>query len=225
MFYHSYRFYFEDNMINSFDFQTFLTSRGKQLEYLLSVPNGFKVGASYPILLALPPGDQTREMAMVYGAWLPYFQQQGWVVCSPVAPDGKLFFRGSERYLPQIMGHIESQVIPAGGKFYLFGISNGGISVFRVATLNPERFHSLTVLPGWPKPADENRLDKVLDMPINFLVGEMDSHWRENSELYYKKISQMGGDVWLEVIPGEGHMAFHSFPVQRLIQIIQRNCK
>jgi hypothetical protein len=73
MFYHNYRFYFEDNMINSFDFQTFLTSRGKQLEYLLSVPNGFKVGASYPILLALPPGDQTREMAMVYGAWLPYF--------------------------------------------------------------------------------------------------------------------------------------------------------
>jgi len=78
------------------------------------------------------------------------------------------------------MGHIKSQVIPAGGKFYLFGISNGGISVFRVATLNPERFHSSTVLPGWP---DENRLDKVLDMPINYLVGEIDSHWRENSEL------------------------------------------
>ena len=207
------------------NFNSLFTARGKQLEYLFSVPKMFEVGGAYPTLLALPPGDQTREMALVYEAWLPYFMQQGWVVCSPVAPGGELFFKGSERYLPQIMEDIESKVNPTGGKFYLFGISNGGISVFRVATLNPERFHSLTVLPGWPKPADENRLEKVLDKPINFLVGDSDSPWREKSELFYKKISQMGGDVWLEVIPGEGHMAFHSYPVQRLIQIIQRNRK
>jgi dipeptidyl aminopeptidase/acylaminoacyl peptidase len=212
-------------MASPIDFNTLLTSRGKQLEYLFSVPKAFELGRTYPTLLALPPGDQTRELARVYDPWLPYFQDQGWVVCCPVAPDGKLFFKGSERYMPQIMDNIESQLNPAGGKFYLFGVSHGGVSAFRVATLYPDRFHSITVLPGWPKPADENRLESVSDTPINFLVGEMDSRWREKSELFYNKISQMGGDASLEVIPGEGHMAFHSFPVQRLIQIIQRNCK
>jgi predicted peptidase len=211
-------------MANHFDFNTFLTPRGKQLEYLISVPEAFEVGGTYPTLLALPPGDQTRDLVMVYESWLPTFQEQGWVVCCPVAPDGKLFFQGSERYLPQIMDHIEGRVNLAGGKFYLFGVSNGGISAFRAATLNPERFHSITVLPGWPKPADEERLDALTNMPINFLVGELDGRWRTKSELFSGKISSMGGDTTLEVIPGEGHMAFHSMQVQRLIQISQRNC-
>jgi pimeloyl-ACP methyl ester carboxylesterase len=111
----------------------------------------------------------------------------------------------------------------AGSKFYLFGVSNGGISAFRVATLNPERFHSLTVLPGWPKPADEKRLDKILKLPINFLVGEADTRWRNKSEEFSRTISSMGGDVSFEVIAREGHMAFHVFPAQRLMQIILRN--
>ena len=159
-------------------FNSFKTSRGKQLEYLLSMPEGTTPGSDYRVLLALPPGDQTRDLVKVYEPWLPYFQEHGWVVCSPVAPDGKLFFRGSERYLPQILDHVESRVKVSRGKFYLFGVSNGGISAFRVATLNPERFHSLTVLPGWPKPADEKRLDKILKLPRNFLVGEADTRWR-----------------------------------------------
>jgi pimeloyl-ACP methyl ester carboxylesterase len=210
-------------MNNHFTFNTVLTSRGKQLQYLFSVPKDFKTGETYPTLLALPPGEQTRDLVMVYTSWLPTFQEKGWVVCSPVAPDGNLFFRGSERYLPQIMDHIEDQVNLAGGKFYLFGVSNGGISAFRVATLNPERFHSLTVLPGWPKPADEKRLDTLINMPVNFLVGELDGRWREKSKLFHDRIASMGGDSTLEVIPGEGHTAFHSIQVQRLLQIIQRN--
>ena len=212
-------------MSNPFDFNTLITSRGKQLEYLISLPESREEGGTYPTLFALPPGDQNREMAMVYNHWLRYFQEQGWVVCCPVAPEGELFFRGSERYLPRIMEHIEYQVKLEGGKFYLFGVSNGGISAFRVATLNPERFHSITVLPGWPKPADDKRLDKLLNLPINFLVGEMDSRWREKSELFFNRISKMGGDSILELIPGEDHFAFHSFPVEKLIQVIQRNCR
>ena len=92
----------------------------------------FEVGGSYPTLLALPPGDQTRAQLKVYEPWLSYFQEQGWVVCCPVTPDGKLFFRGSERFLPQIMDHVEAQLNLAGAEFYLFDVSNSGISAFRV---------------------------------------------------------------------------------------------
>jgi hypothetical protein len=60
-------------------------------------------------------------------------------------------------------------------------------------------------------------------MPINFLVGELDSCWREKSELFSSSITSMGGDATLEVIPGEGHTAFQTMQVQRLMQIIVRN--
>jgi pimeloyl-ACP methyl ester carboxylesterase len=120
------------------------------------------------------------------------------------------------------MDHIESQINLSAAKFYLLGVSNGGISAFRVATLNPERFHSVTVLPGWPKPADEKRLETLINVPINFLVGELDGRWRAKSELFVDKILSLGGDAKLEVIPGQGHMAFQTISAQRLIQIMQR---
>lgn len=210
-------------MTERFTFRTLYTSRGKQLSYLLSTPKEFEAGRPHPTLLALPPGEQTRELALVYEPWLPYFRQKGWVVCSPITPDGKLFFQGPERYLPQIMDHIEEQVTLAGRKFYLFGVSNGGISAFRVATLHPTRFHSITVLPGWPKPADEKRLDALMEMPVNFLVGELDDRWLEKSEVFHDRISSMGGDSSLEVIPGQGHIAFQILQADRLIEIVQRN--
>jgi surfactin synthase thioesterase subunit len=203
-------------------FNTVLTPRGKSLEYFISLPRKFEAGGTYPTLLALPPGEQTRDMTLVYEKWLPAFQAAGWVFCSPVAPDGKLFFRGSERYLPYVMDDIETQLNLGGGKFYLFGVSNGGVSAFRLATLHPHRFHSVTVLPGWPKPADEKRLDTLLNVPVNFLVGELDSRWRAKSELFSGKLAAMGGDATLEIIPGQGHMAFQAMQAQRLIQIIRR---
>lgn len=210
-------------MIGESGFYNFRTSRGKQLEYLLSFPQRFSPEIAYPTLLALPPGEQTRELAQVYEPWFPFFQEQGWVICCPVVPSNKLFFQGAERYLPYFMDHLESQMYLAGGKFYLFGVSNGGISAFRAATLNPERFHSITVCPGWPKPADVNRLETILNLPVNFLVGDMDTRWRIKSEDFSRKILDMGGDAMLELIPGEGHMAFQTISAARLLQTFMRN--
>lgn len=205
---------------SGFNFVT--TPRGKKLEYLLSTPKNFHSGNSRPALLIFPPGEQTRELALVYQPWLPFFQGQGWVVVIPIAPDGNLFFRGSERYLPLLMDKVESEMSLYRGRFHLFGVSNDGISAFRVATLNPERFQSITVLPGWPKPADEKRLANILHIPLNFLVGEEDPPWRAKAETFWTKILEVGGEATLEIIPGEGHMAFATYPLEKLLEVITR---
>ena len=142
----------------------------------------------------------------------------------PVSLDGKLFFQGSERYVPYLMDRLQRELNLFGGKFYLLGVSNGGISAFRVATLNPERFHSITVMPGWPKPADEKRLDTILRIPINFAVGELDDRWRKKSEEFAGTLTKMGGDVYLEIIPLEGYAAFRSYPLEKLERFLLRNC-
>jgi pimeloyl-ACP methyl ester carboxylesterase len=212
-------------MLPPYRFRSITTNRGKELEYLLSLPKNFQPGNNYPALLALPPGEQSRELALVYESWLPFFFERGWIVVIPVARDEKLFFQGSERYLPLIMDEVESEINLYGGKFHLFGVSNGGISAFRVATLHHERFHSITVLPGWPKPADEKRLAHILNIPINFLVGELDSRWLAKAESFWAKIVEMGGDATLEIIPHQGHMAFASYPVEILLDVILRNSR
>lgn len=144
------------------------------------------------------------------------------MVC-PVTPDGKLFFQGSERYLPYLMDHIQNEIKLQGDKFYLLGVSNDGISAFRVATLHPECFHSITVMPGWPKPADQKRLEYIMNIPVNFVVGELDERWRAKSEEFSAKLSEMGCDTYLEIIPGEGHMGFHSYGLSELEKLLKRN--
>jgi hypothetical protein len=44
-------------MIILTQFITIRTSRGKQLEYLLSLPDETTPGSDYRVLLALPPGE------------------------------------------------------------------------------------------------------------------------------------------------------------------------
>ena len=205
-------------------YRTLTTSRGKKLEYFLSLPENFSAGNTYRTILALPPGEQTKSFVDDYRDWFDYFGKQGWVMVCPVAPDGKLFFQGSEQYLPYLMDHLLSELKPFGDRFYLLGVSNGGISAFRIATLQPDRFHSLTVMPGWPKPADEKRLEKLSGIPINFVVGENDDRWRKKSEEFTDTLSKLGGDVSFELIPAGGHLAFQSYSLARLKQLLMRNC-
>jgi predicted esterase len=205
-------------------FRTLTSPRGKELEYVLSLPEQFDVENEYRVILAIPPGEQTRSLVGAYQNWLEHFAKREWVMICPVTPDGKLFFQGSERYLPHLMDNLQNELKLVGEKFYLLGVSNGGVSAFRAATLYPDRFHSMTVMPGWPKPADENRLDKILGLPVNFVVGENDHQWRRKSEEFANTLKEMGSDVSLEIIPLEGHMAFQHYPPHKLEHLLMRNC-
>jgi len=109
--------------------------RGKKLEYFLSLPKDFDVNKTYRTILAIPPGEQTKSLVDAYLNWFDYFTKQDWVMACPVTPDGKSFFQGSERYLPYLMDHLQSELKIQDDKFYLLGVSNGGISAFRIAPL------------------------------------------------------------------------------------------
>jgi len=211
-------------MTLSSGYQIFETPNGKKLPYYLSLPRNFNEAKTYRVILAIPPGDQTKEFVGVYSGWFDYFRELGWVVISPVTPNDKLFFQGPERYLPRLLKSLDGKIKVFGNKFYLLGVSNGGISAFRASTLYPEKFHSITVLPGWPKPADENRLDKIIGIPINFVVGEIDERWRKKSEEFYETLKNLGADVSYEIIPGEGHMGFHRYPLDKLVNLLTRSC-
>ena len=210
-------------MDSSNGYKTLETSRGKKFEYYLHLPATFDAEKTYRTILAIPPGDQTEEYVDAYRNWFDYFAKEGWVMISPVTPDGKLFFQGSERYIPKLLDHIQSEIKLHGDKFYLLGVSNGGINAFRNATLQPERVHSITGIPGWPKPADENRLDKIISILVNFVVGENDDRWRKKSEEFYGTLKTMGCNVSLELIPNEEHMAFHSYQLDKLKKLLLRN--
>ena len=181
---------------------------GVTISYTIVLPPDYSAAQPYPLLLALPPGSQTPSMV---AAGLDSYWQAGalansWVVVSPVAPDGQLFFQGAETYLPEFLEAIARRYPPEGGKFHLSGISNGGLSAFRIAGSHPELFHSLLVLPGYPPtPADEANLPALKEMPIAMYVGANDSGWLRPMRETAATLNNQGGTVTLEVVPDEGH--------------------
>ncbi len=181
---------------------------GVTISYTIVLPPNYSADQPYPLLLALPPGSQTPNMvaAGLDSYWQAGALANGWVVVSPVAPGGQLFFQGAETYLPAFLETIAQRYPPEGDKFHLSGISNGGLSAFRIAGSHPERFHSLLVLPGYPPtPADEANLAQLLTIPVAMYVGANDSGWLRPMRETAAILNNQGGTVTLEIVPDEGH--------------------
>ena len=179
------------------------------LEYALILPEGFEPTKGYPILLALPPGPQTRSMvdAGLDGYWTQPALSRGWIVISPIAPDGQLFFQGSEALIPEFLRRVAATYPPENGRFHIAGISNGGLSAFRIALNNPELFHSILGIPGFPQSANDfAKLDQLVEIPIFMIVGEQDTRWLEEMEKTAVAFEELGGKVIFQIAQGEGHV-------------------
>lgn len=186
------------------------------LAYAVVTPENFDPEKIYPAVLALPPGDGSTQMveAALQGYW-GYGKPRGYIVVNPVAPDGVLFFDGAEEKIPILLDEVARKYKIEGGRFHIAGISNGGISAFRIAENNPKRSCSLVAFPGLPaNDRDFERLADIHEMPMLLVVGEQDTRWVARMRETQEKISELGGDAALRVLPGIGHSVGGGFSPQ-----------
>ncbi|MHC4989369.1 MAG: nuclear transport factor 2 family protein [Planctomycetota bacterium] len=196
-------------VVGSVEWRTLDLADGTTVEYALVLPANHRADRPAPALLALPPGPQDRRMveAGIGRYWGRQASERGWIVVSPAAPNGQRFFEGGERVIPPLLDAISGEFAIEGNAFHLAGNSNGGRGAFRVAGLHPDRFLSLTVLPGFPPAAeDEARLERLKDMPVFMYVGGDDRRWRERTEQTRVSLEALGVDVQATVLTGEGHV-------------------
>ncbi len=191
------------------ELQTLELQAGGRLEFLLLEPRDFDAERAHPVLLALPPGDQSLEMvaAGLELYWRSEAHARGWIVVSPAAPRGELFADGDGSALIELLDHVAAKVHVAGGRVHVAGPSNGGRSAFRFALQHPERTASLTVLPGFPPAGPEPvRLEPLLDIPIAMFVGGEDERWLAESRTCLAALTELGArSISLVEFPGEGH--------------------
>ena len=189
-------------------FQSVVLADGTAIEFAVALPPAFEAEREWPTVLALPPGAQSTAMVeagldLYWAAGPP----RGWVVISPAAPGGRLFFEGSEEAVGEFLDIVGRTYRPEGGRYHLVGVSNGGISAFRVAAGDPARFRSLLVAPGFPLSYDDvDGLARLVDLPVAMYVGEHDAGWVGPMRDAFGTLSAFGADVTLEVVPGAGHV-------------------
>ncbi len=182
---------------------------GNEVDVTIVLPNDYAPGEPHPILFALPPGGQAQAQ-VEFGLdrfWADEAQARGWIVVSPAAPEGALFFQGSEAIVPELLDTIAATYPPESDVFHVAGISNGGLSAFRIATESPERFASIVVLPGFPPTEDDlAMIDSLVGIPVHMYAGETDTIWVEGSERALAALEEVGGQATLSIEPNGGHI-------------------
>jgi poly(3-hydroxybutyrate) depolymerase len=181
---------------------------GLTIEYKVVLPNNYDAAKAYPGVLAFPGGGQNMGIvsSMIERNWRPEAEKRGYIVVMPAAPNGVLYFEGSEKIFPEFLKMIMADYKIQGGKFHIAGVSNGGISAFHIAAQHPEYFLTLTGLPGYLIDATPDRIKAISKMCINMHVGELDSGWREDMSKQAKVFQAKGMKVHFTVEPGQGHV-------------------
>jgi hypothetical protein len=171
------------------------------LPFSVDLPVGYDPSRAYPVLIA--PGHGKK----VEGNWGGLFwgedtSQRGWItVESP-----SFLMTEPINSTAQLLDEVARRYKVEGGKFHIacYGPSSG--AAFACAMKYPERVKSIVAIPGFPVTEKTEELEKLRGIRVSFIVGEKDGVWRPNVEVAHARLTKLGVDSYLEVVPGSGHL-------------------
>jgi poly(3-hydroxybutyrate) depolymerase len=181
---------------------------GMTLHYKVVLPKDYAAEKTYPAVLAFPPGSQTMDMVFttLERNWAPEAQQRGYIVVIPAAPGGRLFIEDGARVFPAFLDKVLDDYKIRDRKFYVAGMSNGGLSAFHIAASYPQYFAGVTGFPGYLPDATLERVNALAKLCINMHVGELDMGWRKSMELQSAEFRAKGFLVHITVEKGQSHV-------------------
>lgn len=181
---------------------------GMPLHYKVVLPKDYAPEKTYPAVLAFPPGAQTMDMVFTTLArnWAPEAQRRGYIVVIPAAPAGRLFTDDGARVFPALLDKLLGDYKVRDRKFYIAGMSNGGLSAFHIAASYPQYFFGVTGFPGYLPDATPERAKALAGLCINMHVGELDTGWRKAMEAQAAEFRARGFMVNLTVEKGQSHV-------------------
>ncbi len=183
------------------------TFAGLQITYRVILPSNYDRGKAYPTILQFAGGPQTLQIVerSLEADWRQNAEQRGYIVVSPAATDGQLYFEGGARIFPAFIDHILRNYKVAGGKLHITGQSNGGLSAFHIAALFPQYFFSVTGAPGLLSISSSEKLAALKPLCIYMHVGDQDESWRQSMQLQYTLLKERGAHVEFTVEKDQPH--------------------
>lgn len=181
---------------------------GVTVNYKVVLPDGYDPSKAYPAILAFGGGPQT--MNTVNGILDRNFrdlaEKRGYIVVSPAAPDGDLFFEDGARIFPDFLKMIMADYKIEGGKFHIAGVSNGGISSMYIAAAHPQYFLSVTAFPGYLWEPSRAKLDGMSKLCVFMYVGENDEYmWHDEMKAEVEYLRAKGTVARYTVEKGQPH--------------------
>jgi poly(3-hydroxybutyrate) depolymerase len=184
------------------------TIAGLSIHYKLVLPTGYDPAKTYPAILAFPPGAQTMDMVMttLVQNWAGEAQKRGYIVAIPAATNQHLYAGDGDVIFPAFLDQLLADYKIRGGKFYIAGMSNGGLSAFHIAAMFPQYFLSVTGFPGYLPEATPAKIGALTGLCINMHAGELDPDWAGPMSEQAALLRAKGFTVRMTVEKGQYHV-------------------
>jgi poly(3-hydroxybutyrate) depolymerase len=168
---------------------------GLQVTYKVLLPPGYDPARTYPAVLVFTGGPQQLRGAenTIRTDWQEEAEKRGYIVVSPGAPEGRLFFQEGDRIFPEFLDTIIRDYRIRGGRLHVAGHSNGGLSAYHVAAKHPSYFLTVTGYPGLlDGQSDPARIQALEPMCLFMHVGDQDTGWLNAMQRQADSLRQQG---------------------------------
>jgi poly(3-hydroxybutyrate) depolymerase len=180
---------------------------GTTVEYRVLLPPGYDAAKAYPLVLVFTGGGQAIEAAenTLRTDWQGEAEKRGYIVVSPAAPDGQLYFQDGDKVFPAFLDLIR-KTWKVQGKIHIAGHSNGGLSAFHIAAKYSSYFSTVTGYPGLYQDNPEADYPAALKgLCLYMHAGELDDEWRTAMASEAQQMSAEGFRIKFTVEPNQTH--------------------
>jgi predicted peptidase len=188
--------------------QTFKTSDGAEVGYLLYLPENYKPAAALPVMLFLHGrGESDGPLSLVAKWGPPQLIARGdklpYILVSPQCPKEDNWSSPTQQ--TRITELLDAVVSKYGGnedRIYLTGLSMGGSGSWRMAADHPEKFAAVVPICGRGQPTDAGKLKSL---PIWVFCGDQDGVFKTNDELVKSIVAAGGQSIRFTSLENVGH--------------------
>lgn len=181
-----------------------LCQKYKRLQYLISFPNGYIEGKSYPVIFHTHgAGSRGNDLAALNVTAVMHDNPEAdkFIIVAPQCY-ADTWFEIFEQLI-EFCEYIYAQPFTDKTRFYSSGISMGGYAAYQLMMSRPHLFAAGIVCCGGGMYWNASRLKEI---PLRVFHGEQDLVvLPRESEIMVEKINQSGGNATLKTYPECDH--------------------
>jgi poly(3-hydroxybutyrate) depolymerase len=179
---------------------------GLTVQYKVLLPPNYDPAKAYPAVLVFTGGPQALNMAenTINSDWKAEAEKRGYIVISPAAPNGQLYYEGGDKAFPAFLDAIRKDYRIA-GKLHVAGHSNGGLSAYHIAAKYPAYFSTVTGYPGLLNPDEIRRAPALKPLCLYMHAGDQDLGWPEAMQDQAETLGKQGYRIKFTLEPKQGH--------------------
>lgn len=190
-------------------------------EFYIEYPKGYNENKKYPVFIGLAGGNQSIPIVRYcYAAYFNSVKLNNYIKVIPIAYNKEGFLSYGKDYYISLIQSIEKNISCKSKNWLIGGTSNGGISAFRMVSINPSKFSGIAVMPGVIQGDNISVNKKWSHIKVLLAYGENDTEDWKNGIIETDSILKNNSvKTKVMMLPEQGHILELGYDIDSIYSI------